>query len=142
VKNRRTHALYSLFTLAIKELALVAAALWVLPRFGIVLAPWLLCLIGAAIAAYSVFNFRTDRRILGKPPEVGFETMIGTVGVATSPLAPTGHVRIGGELWKATSTTGNIDTGARVVVKRTRGLTLFVSPANEASTAAFYSRPE
>jgi len=60
----------------------------------------------------------------------GKEELIGEVGEVTTPLdsAP-GMVRIHGELWRAAAPGGQaIAAGARVRVRRVRGLTLEVEP--------------
>lgn len=62
-----------------------------------------------------------------RPPEPG-EPLIGARGRAVEPLAPTGYVRIGGELWKAEARPPDrvIASGSPVVVRDARGLTLVV----------------
>ena len=55
-------------------------------------------------------------------------SMIGLKGTAVDHLAPSGHVRIKGELWRAKVTQSNstIQKGEIVTVKRLDGLTLIV----------------
>jgi membrane protein implicated in regulation of membrane protease activity len=57
-------------------------------------------------------------------------TMIGARGVANDRLAPTGYVRVRGELWQAELMEGAqpIEKGERVRVENVRGLTLLVRP--------------
>jgi membrane-bound serine protease (ClpP class) len=57
--------------------------------------------------------------------------MVGSQGKVVSPLDPQGVVRIKGELWKATSAAGRIDTGEEVTVVRQEGLKLIVRQATE-----------
>jgi membrane protein implicated in regulation of membrane protease activity len=59
--------------------------------------------------------------------------MVGTRGVAVERLAPSGFIRIGGELWKAEVANGHraIETGEAVQVRDARGLTLIVEPVEE-----------
>lgn len=63
-------------------------------------------------------------------PQDGRNPMLGVRGVAEETLAPSGYVRIGGELWKATAEKGcrPIDRGEPVRVSDVRGLTLIVEP--------------
>jgi membrane-bound serine protease (ClpP class) len=62
-------------------------------------------------------------------PRVGAETMIGMRAEVVTPLRPTGQVRVNGELWEATSSTG-LDTGDTAIVRAIDGLTLTVEPAS------------
>ncbi|MBM3945485.1 MAG: nodulation protein NfeD [SAR202 cluster bacterium] len=65
----------------------------------------------------------------------GVVTIAGHPGVVVTPLAPRGTVRVDGEMWSAESSTGgNIQQGASVVVEDMSGLTLKVRIAEETST--------
>jgi membrane-bound serine protease (ClpP class) len=64
----------------------------------------------------------------------GEQGMIGEIGVAQSPLTPTGKVFVHGELWDAVSTIP-IPAGESVVVRQIDGLTLRVDPATPVRTA-------
>lgn len=68
------------------------------------------------------------------PPE-DRNPMIGALGVAEDRLAPSGYVRIGGELWKAhiPGSRNAIDRGESVRVTDVEGLTLIVEHAGERS---------
>ncbi len=63
----------------------------------------------------------------------GKRGLIGEIGVAETPLAPSGKVFVHGELWDAVST-ATIAAGERVVVTQVNGLTLRVDPVTAAST--------
>ena len=59
-------------------------------------------------------------------------TLVGTTGVVSAELAPSGMVFVGGEEWGAVSDTGDaIEEGAEVVVTDVEGLTLKVYKATE-----------
>ncbi len=58
----------------------------------------------------------------------GLEGMIGTTGVVGDALAPTGTVIVQGEIWSAVSLSGNIDQGAKVLIKEIKNLKLYVEP--------------
>jgi membrane protein implicated in regulation of membrane protease activity len=60
-------------------------------------------------------------------------THVGATGVAIEPLAPTGYVRIGGELWEARAMGPSLEAGASVVVRTARGLTLLGEAATPAA---------
>jgi membrane protein implicated in regulation of membrane protease activity len=65
--------------------------------------------------------------------------LIGMKGVAEEQLAPSGYVRVRGELWKVEVIDSNlqIDKGEAVKVRRICGLTLFVEPYNDETNNAF-----
>ena len=56
---------------------------------------------------------RLGSRALRKNPVDG---LVGSEGEVVSPLAPEGMVRIKGELWRAESASGEINTGEEVTV--------------------------
>lgn len=56
--------------------------------------------------------------------------MVGAHGVAVDRLAPSGYVRVRGELWQAELANGygSVDSGKAVRVKEAQGLKLVVEP--------------
>lgn len=60
----------------------------------------------------------------------GVERLIGVQGTAEERMAPSGYIRIGGELWRAEAlqTDKPIPRGSRVRVQAVRGLTLLIQP--------------
>ena len=58
----------------------------------------------------------------------GLEGMIGTTGIVGDNLTPTGTVVVQGEIWSAESLSGNIEQGAKVLIKEIKNLKLFVEP--------------
>jgi membrane-bound serine protease (ClpP class) len=115
----------------LEEAALAALLLWGLPQLGIHLPLPVLILLMAALLAYAVITYRLGSRALRKKPVAGLSDMVGSQGKVVSPLDPQGVVRIKGELWKATSAAGRIDTGEEVTVVRQEGLKLIVRQATE-----------
>ena len=65
---------------------------------------------------------------------VGTQGLAGAVATTTTPLDPTGNIRVRGQWWSAESTGGPIPSGTRVRVVRVDGLTLEVEPQDEAAT--------
>jgi membrane-bound serine protease (ClpP class) len=61
-----------------------------------------------------------------KKPSTGEEGMIGKIGKTLEPLNPSGQVKISGEIWKATSTTGIIYENTDIEVVDINGLELLV----------------
>ena len=57
---------------------------------------------------------------------VGVETLVGAIGIVSTPCRPLGQVRVGGELWRAECLDG-ADPGDEVEVQSVNGLTLLVS---------------
>jgi membrane protein implicated in regulation of membrane protease activity len=70
-------------------------------------------------------------------PSTGVERLIGMTAVTQGTLAPTGYVRINGELWRAQvdPADGPIPENTRVRVEDAQGLTLVVRDENASSTA-------
>src|SRR5208337_1471596 len=62
----------------------------------------------------------------------GKQGLVGEIGIAETPLAPSGKVFVHGEIWDAVST-ANIPAGDRVVVTQVDGLTLRVDPVSAAA---------
>ncbi len=120
--------IFSVILSILKQMALVAAVLWVLPEIGISIPVWGLILIMIALGAYSIMGYKMGKKAIEKSPlewPAG-----GSNGRATTPLTPTGYVLIGSERWKASSIETNIDKGTEVTVVRVEGTQLFVTARN------------
>ncbi len=104
-------------------LAAILLAVFVVP------APWDLPVIAAGAiweAGESILFIRWSQR---RRAQVGAESLVGTTGKVVSPLAPTGHVQLKGELWGARTTGAEtVETGREVRVLTLEGLTLVVEP--------------
>lgn len=100
----------------LEEVALAAGVLWGLPGLGIHIPLWGLIALMAALGAYAVITYRMGSRALRRKPLDGATAMLGSEGKVVSPLAPEGMVRIKGELWRAKSASGKMDTGEEVTV--------------------------
>ena len=102
-------------------LAVLAAILWLPSPWGVVL------IVAAALfeAAEIVFWIWWSRR---RTPVVGSETLVGSVGLVTTPLDPRGQIRVAGELWQAHSDS-LARPGDQVVIRSVEpDLTLVVTP--------------
>lgn len=64
----------------------------------------------------------------------GEQGLIGEIGIAETPLAPSGKVFVHGELWDAVSAIP-VPAGERIIVRQVDGLTLRVDPAAAAKPA-------
>ncbi len=96
-----------------------------------------------AIVVAAIFSFVTSWLVrialLARQNKslVGPQSMIGSVAVARTPLAPSGQVEVRGELWQATLEAGGYQpAGATVIVRGVQGLELLVeTQAAEGSSA-------
>ena len=111
---------------AAEETAIYAIWRWLLPRGGIELPVG--ALIGAMVgwAVFSVVLFVVVTHILTRQKATGPPTMVGARGKTAGALRGEGMVRIKGELWRAKSGEGDINTGENVEVVGEEGLTLVV----------------
>lgn len=110
----------------LEEVALVAIVLWGLPQIDVhIPLPGLVAMM-VALGAYDVFSYRMGSKALRRRPVPGLPAMVGSRGKVASPLSPEGMVRIKGELWKATSEGGALDTGDGITVVGQDGLRLVV----------------
>ena len=110
----------------LEEAALAVGVLWGLPKLGIHIPLWVLIIVMAAWCAYAVVTYRMGSRALRRKPVHGLTAMLGSKGKVVSPLVPEGMVRIKGELWRAKSASGRMDTGEEVTVVGQDGLKLIV----------------
>jgi membrane-bound ClpP family serine protease len=82
---------------------------------------WILPVGVAAFVAKDLAMYPIVRGTLQPPAG-----LVGARGRAVDRLAPGGHVKIAGELWRAETTGGEIESGVEIVVREVRGLTLRV----------------
>ena len=93
---------------------------------------WLIGGVTVTLAGFLLFVVRdilTAQKIEERHATKGITTaaLVGTTGVVSAELAPSGMVFVGGEEWGAVSDTGDsIEEGAEVVVTEVEGLTLKV----------------
>jgi membrane-bound serine protease (ClpP class) len=124
MKHRR-YTLLAITTSLLEQAALVAVVLWLLPRAAINIPIWGLILMMIALGIYNCINYRLGKRALTKKPIISPD--IGSRGRATTPISPTGYVRVNGELWRASSNS-DIDAGEEISVVGIEGMMLLVSP--------------
>jgi membrane protein implicated in regulation of membrane protease activity len=88
--------------------------------------PWWMVPVGLALfVAKDLAMYPVIRDTL-LPPR---RTLVGSRGRAIDRLAPSGYVRVDGELWRAETAGDEIPAGADIVVREVRGLTARVEPA-------------
>ena len=91
-------------------------------------------LAGIVLGAVCAVAIRVGIRVRGLPVTSGARRMVGATGVVTHVLAPTGQVRVHGEIWTAEvlgKDAAPIEVGTNVFVIAVRGLTLEVVPESE-----------
>ena len=76
-----------------------------------------------------------QRRMRRKKVQTGVENLVGATGEAAERLAPSGHVRVLGELWQANSRS-ELPRGARVRVVAVDGLTLDVEAVDKVAPSS------
>ena len=93
--------------------------------------PWWLCgCIGGLWVLKDVLTFPLIWNAYEPPRPGETKSLIGMEGVAEERLAPSGYIRVHGELWQS-EVMGKetpIEQGDRVLVKGAYGLTLLVQP--------------
>ncbi len=115
----------SIFSSLLEETAIVVIVLWGLPQLDIHIPLGGLIAMMVVWGAISVITYRMGSRALSRKPEIVLP-LISSKGKVVSPIAPDGMVRIKGELWQATSASGNIGIGEKVTVVGQDGLKLVV----------------
>jgi membrane-bound ClpP family serine protease len=76
-----------------------------------------------------------QRRMRREKVQTGVENLVGATGEAAERLAPSGHVRVLGELWQANSSS-ELPRGSRVRVVAMNDLTLEVEAVDETEKRA------
>jgi membrane-bound serine protease (ClpP class) len=88
--------------------------------------PWLLLAMGGMLAAFFLVALRAVLRARRLPVLDPLMRLPGALGVAASPLAPEGTVRVHRETWSAVSSGEPIEPGEEVEIVAREGLTLHV----------------
>ena len=99
---------------------------------------WLLLIVGSVFAAFFLVVLRAGLRVRDLPVLHTLERLPGALGIAASPLAPGGTVRVLRETWSAVSIGEPIAAGEEVEVVAREGLTLHV----RRMTPSFSWRPD
>jgi membrane-bound serine protease (ClpP class) len=91
-----------------------------------------------ALATVAVGVFEVvywQRRMRHEKVQTGVENLVGATGEVSERLAPSGHIRVLGELWEARSSS-ELPPGSSVRVVAVHGLILEVEAVGEAATSA------
>ncbi|MBI2852089.1 MAG: NfeD family protein [Chloroflexi bacterium] len=117
---------FSIFTTLLEEVFIVALGLIGLPALGVHVPLPVLYALMVGWAASSVVTYRLGTRALEKKPTPGLPALDGCDGLAVTPLAVEGMVRVKGELWSARSVNGIIREGEAVEVMERQDMKLLV----------------
>jgi len=97
---------------------------------------WLLVACAVGFVAKDVVLYPWLRRAYEASGNDPGENLVGRRGIATSPVAAEGWVRVDAELWRAEASGGEIAKGAPVRVRALHGHVLVVAPEAEAPELA------
>ena len=93
---------------------------------AIAVSPWLLLAMGGMLAAFFLVALRAGLRARQLPVLDPLMRLPGALGIAASPLAPEGTVRVHRETWSAVCSGEPIEPGEEVEIVAREGLTLHV----------------
>jgi membrane protein implicated in regulation of membrane protease activity len=128
--NVRTYTALAVVSGILEQAVLVAVVLGLLPRLGIYIPLWALVFMMIALGAYGYMAFRYGRKALQKRPMMSSEAMVGRKCTVVTALAPKGYVKVGSELWQASSPGLVIHKGQQVVIVGIEEMTLLVAPVD------------
>ena len=126
LRSGRWHTIYSIIVSALQAAAIAVLIIVVLPIFGINIPVWGIISILTAYAVFAYIMYRISHPTVLFKPVTSPEAIVGKEGVVEAELNPAGYVRVEGELWKATSSGGDLQKGDIVVVTGMEGLKLTV----------------
>ena len=125
-KSGRWHTIYSIISTVLEEAGIALLIVVVLPIFGINIPLWGTVAILTAFAVFSYIMYRIGHPTILFKPFTEPEAIIGREGVVEVDLKPSGYIRVDGELWKATSSGGDLQKGDIVLITGMDGLKLTV----------------
>lgn len=94
---------------------------------ALAVSPWLIGIMAAFGLAFSTIVVRAAWRMRHAPVRSGPQALVGREGVAVSPLAPAGRVRVDSEVWSAVADDAVISPGEHVRVQAVEGVILHVA---------------
>jgi membrane protein implicated in regulation of membrane protease activity len=131
--NTRSFLLYAIVVSLIEQAVLLAVLLVLLPAVGLALPVWAVVGIVLALATVSVVLTRLNLRAIGLKPARSPD--VGVRGKVVRALEPRGYVRVGNELWPATTEGESLPPGREVTVRRMDGLLLIVDAVAESDAS-------
>ena len=122
----RARLILAIFSTLLEEAGLAAIVLWGLPQLGVHIPLAVLVVLMVVWGVLSIFSYRAGSRALMRKPVVGLPAMLDSKGRVVSSLTPKGVIKVGSELWEATSAGRRIKAGEEVTVVGQDGLKLIV----------------
>jgi membrane-bound ClpP family serine protease len=123
-KNARN--LFSVGKFLFEETLLAILFFWILPQFDFHLPIWLVIVIMLLYAIYYYITSILVAKLSKSRSIVGIDALINSKCQTVTNLSPDGYVKVGNELWRACSLSGDIGSGNEVEIKNVKGLTLMV----------------
>jgi membrane-bound ClpP family serine protease len=128
--RKKAYTLFSLGKFLFEEGVLAILFFWILPQFDTNLPVWLIILLMFLYAFYHLVISLLIGRLEKRPSVVGCEALINSRCQTLTELVPGGYVKVGAEIWRARSLSGNIESGNEVIIDDMKGLTLLVKKLN------------
>ena len=126
---RKGRLIISVISTLLDEFVILFIILWGLPMLGIRLPIPVIIIISLLWAGFAVLLYITGNSVMRKKPVSGLTDMTGLQGIVIKKLEPEGIVKIGSELWIASSSSGKgINQTTHIIVKERQGLKLIVKP--------------
>jgi membrane-bound serine protease (ClpP class) len=85
----------------------------------------------AVAALFFLFIIGMGIKAQRRKQVTGAHVLIGKTGEVLEGLAPSGSIKVNGEIWNAESLTGMIGKGEKVIIKEMKNLKLFVEPTDK-----------
>ena len=121
------YTIYAIIGTALELIVVIFVILWGLPLAGIHIPLYLSILIIVMLLAFDYFTYHMGMQALKKRLIHDMGSLLDHEGIVVSLIDPVGYVRVGNELWKATSTR-RLEIGETVIVKEMQGLKIIVAP--------------
>ncbi|MBU7012570.1 MAG: NfeD family protein [Theionarchaea archaeon] len=102
----------------------------VLPLFNIHLPLKVYLAIMCILVVKDILVVKFLWHVVVRTPQIGKESLIGKIGIASTDLDSQGVIRIGNELWIAETQHAPVKKGGKVIVLNVNGLYLEVDPVN------------
>jgi membrane-bound serine protease (ClpP class) len=128
-------AIAGIACLAFGMLTLVAAPV---PQLGV--SPFVALAVSLAFGLITVFLVRLAVRARKRKSRIGADAMVGAKATAMEALAPSGHVLVEGEIWRATAAQP-VAAGAELMVTGHDQMMLFVEPVASTTSAEPEEKP-
>jgi len=132
-KEKKSFTVLNIVTTIAEEAGILIVLLLILPWMGINVPVLVTVILAVAWAAWSYFSYWFGLKTFDKSPVMGSEALVGARCTTTTPLSPTGYVKVQNELWQAHSLEGEVNPEIEVMIVEVKGLVLLVTPSLDAA---------